>query len=54
MSTPGPNSQLNQIWMYQIPAQVVAIFFFPWEVQVVMMTSSNLNLIHDKIAVSIY
>ena len=37
--------------MYQIPAQVLAIFCLPWAVQIVIMASRNVNLIHNKVTV---
>ena len=37
--------------MYQIPAQVLAIFCLPWAVQIVIMASRNVNLIHNKVIV---
>ena len=43
-----------KLWMYQISAQVLAIFFLPWSVQIVMMTSRNLSLIRNKVSASIY
>ena len=40
--------------MQQIPKLVLKIFFLPSVVPIVMITSRNLNLIHGKVAMSIY